>query len=116
MAFDRLVESMDRAVIGAFGGRVVADYAPAVGAPVPVRGVLERLTVGAAGSTVGVAMEVPSFFCRASDLTENPENRQDEPLLTITAPAAQAGRAFRSYEAHVDDEGGCRLLLREVTE
>lgn len=116
MGFAEHIESMDRLVVDHLGP-VSALYEPAEGDPVPVVGRFDRPTSGAASTRSGVVTTEPAFWCRVSDLTENPEEREegDEPQLTLTAPPALAGRVFRAYESHVDDEGGCLLLLREVT-
>lgn len=107
MSFAADVASMDRDVIANLGGDL-AVYVAASSQEVPVTGIFNRLPMAAAETRSGVAMAAPSFFCRVSDLTENPENRNDEPKLTV------AGKEHRVYEALVDDEGGCLLLLREV--
>jgi len=106
-SFEDAVLAADRAAMSLLGGQLVI-YAPAVGAPVTITGIFDKVFVLAKGDAKGgVEASGPAVFFRREDLPVDPE--VDDPTLTI------GGVAYRVIERMPDDIGGIVLALRSIT-
>lgn len=99
MGFADLVAAADRAVLGHLGG-VDVTYAPSVGSPVTIKGIIDEASFGIPD------LAGPAVFIRSEDLPGDPELNA---LVTIAAKTYRV-RAVEP-EAQASGLGGIRLWL-----